>query len=137
MHIPVDLAADTQKLTSTKQRRGKRAFLAGQSAERAVAKAYDQAGVALLAKRWRGKSGEIDLIFLQDGIYIFCEVKAAPTHDLALERLRPAQMRRIKAAASEYMSCTPKGQLSDVRFDLAVVNGQGQVRILENAFGHF
>lgn len=122
---------------SVKRRRGQRAYLTGLSAERAVAQAYDRRGADLLETRWRGQGGEIDLIFLEDGVYVFCEVKQARSFGEAAERLRPDQMQRIHAAASEYLGHTPLGQLSEVRFDLAAVDGQGRVELREAAFSHF
>ena len=89
------------------------------------------------ARRWRGQGGEIDLIYSEGDVIVFCEVKAARSFDAALGSLSEAQMLRIHAAASEYLGTTPMGQLSDVRFDLALVDGQGQVQVMENAFGHF
>ena len=98
---------------------------------------YDRRGVDLLETRWRGRGGEIDLILRDGPELVFCEVKAARTPDDAIMRLRPAQMRRIHAAASEYLGLVPEGQLAQVRFDLAVVDGTGRADIIENAFGHF
>lgn len=120
-----------------RQHRGRRAHLSGVAAERCVARDYDRRGADLLETRWRGQGGEIDLVFLQGDVYIFCEVKKARSFDAAAERLRPGQMRRIHSAAAEYLGGTPKGQLSEVRFDLAVVDGQGRVQIREGAFSHF
>jgi len=91
----------------------------------------------LLESRWRGKSGEIDLILADGEEIVFAEVKQARTHDAAIASLRPAQMRRIHAAGSEYLAHCPKGQLTDVRFDLAVVDGAGQCNIMEGMFSHF
>ncbi|QFT82618.1 hypothetical protein FIU89_18470 [Roseovarius sp. THAF27] len=120
-----------------RRERGQRAYHKGASAEKSVALEYDRRGVDLLETRWRGQGGEIDLIFLDRGVYVFCEVKASDTVDSAMALLRPAQMQRIHVAASEYLGQTPEGQLSEVRFDLAVVDGQGAVTVMENAFGHF
>jgi putative endonuclease len=36
----------------------------------------------------------------------------------------------------EYLGKIPNGSLTDVRFDVALVNALGEVRIIENAFGH-
>lgn len=119
------------------RQRGQRAYLSGAAAEASVAAQYARQGVRLRDVRWRGQGGEIDLILEDAGEIVFCEVKCGPTHDAATERLRPAQVRRIMAAASEYMARLPQGQLSDVRFDLATVSGTGEVRIVEAAFGHF
>ncbi|WP_417725894.1 YraN family protein [Roseovarius sp.] len=120
-----------------RQDRGRRAYLSGQAAEASVIRLYEASGACLLHKRWRGQSGEIDLILRAPETYVFCEVKKAATFDLALQRLHEGQMRRIYAAASEYLGLTPEGQLAPVRFDLGVVDCTGAVRLLENAFGHF
>jgi len=117
--------------------RGRRACLTGAEGERAVARAYARRGAALLATRWRGAGGEIDLVVLLAGVHIFCEVKTARSFDAAAARLQPAQMRRVHAAAAEFLAQAPDGQLSEVRFDLAVVDRHGRVEIAENAFGHF
>lgn len=134
--MPLDFAVSTE-IARNRKWRGQMAQLAGQAAERAVARVYERAGADLLEVRWRGQGGEIDLIFRQEDVLVFCEVKAAATHDAACARLRPAQMRRIHAAASEYLGHTENGQLSEVRFDLATRNSTGEIRIMQNAFGHF
>ena len=126
-----------QTETKNRSQKGHRSYLAGLAAENAVARAYSQRGARLLETRWRGQSGEIDLIFLENGEYVFCEVKASKTHGRAAERLQFKQAMRIHCAASEYLENTPDGQLSQVRFDLAVVDQIGRVEIHCNAFGHF
>lgn len=130
---PVASSAQSRR----RQDRGRRAYLSGRGAEDAVIRSYAAQGALLLENRWRGESGEIDLILRAQGSYVFCEVKRAATFDLAMQRLGVAQMQRIHLAASEYLGQTPEGQLAPVRFDLAVVDGAGALRILQNAFGHF
>lgn len=121
----------------SRQFRGQNAYLSGITAEKIVAQAYQNLGACLLEKRWRGQGGEIDMIFQCGKEIVFCEVKKARSFDEAIARLRPDQMRRIHHAASEYLGQVPSGQLSEVRFDLAVVDESGQVRIMQNAFSHF
>lgn len=116
---------------------GQLADLSGRVAEELVARTYLDNGAVLLETRWRGEGGEIDLIFGRGDLLIFAEVKKARSVDAAIRSLRPAQMRRIHAAAAEYLAQAPNGQLSDVRFDLAAMDGAGRVEIIENAFGHF
>jgi putative endonuclease len=43
-------------------------------------------------------------------------------------------MARIYGAASEFIAGEPAGQLTPVRFDVALVDGSGQIRVIENAF---
>ena len=125
------------KPAKARRHAGQRADLSGRAAEERVTSAYLDKGARLLETRWRGEGGEIDLIFGMGDLLIFVEVKKARSIDAAIRSLRPAQMRRIHAAASEYLAEAPNGQLSEVRFDLAVMDGAGRVEIIENAFGHF
>lgn len=117
--------------------RGRLAWLSGQAAEDAVARHYEARGVTILARRWRGESGEIDLVLRAPDSYVFCEVKRARSFEAALARLRQGQLERIYSAASEYIGLTQEGQLAPVRFDVAAVDGIGAVYLREAAFGHF
>ena len=45
-------------------------------------------------------------------------------------------MTRLYASGEEYLGQMPKGSLTEVRFDVALVNGRGEVHVIENAFGH-
>lgn len=120
-----------------RQRRGARAYNSGAAAEDAVARLYQQAGLELLHRRWRGAGGEIDLILRDTGVIVFAEVKQARSHDAARDSLKPAQMARIHMAASEFLGTLPGGQLTDVRFDLATVDGSGHCDVMEGVLSHF
>ncbi|MFK7940197.1 MAG: YraN family protein [Roseovarius sp.] len=134
-HYDPSSSSDTP--ITARKLRGKRAFLAGMAAEDVVERHYTKCGAVQTARRWRGKGGEIDLIYTENDVIVFVEVKKARSFDAAVHHLTEAQMYRIHAAASEYLGHTEKGQLSEVRFDLALVNETGEVRITQNAFGHF
>jgi len=43
-------------------------------------------------------------------------------------------VRRLYATGEEFLATQPDGRLTNVRFDVALVNGSGAVQILENAF---
>ncbi len=128
---------DTSPATTRRQRAGKRADLFGRSAEDQVANSYLRAGACVVQQRWRGKSGEIDLIVREGNTVVIVEVKAARSIDAAIARLRPAQMRRIHAAAEEYLAHEPLGSLTELRFDLACCDQYGRVELIKDAFGHF
>ena len=112
-------------------------YHAGLVAEDIVAQDYLRRDNAIAARRWRGKSGEIDLIARDGETVVFVEVKKSRSFALASGRLGRQQMDRICASASEFLAGEPKGQLTDVRFDLAMVNGSGAIQIIENAFMEF
>ena len=115
--------------------RGRMSFEAGQSAEYRIAQDYERRGFAIARRRWRGKGGEIDLIVQNGTGLVFVEVKKARCLARAAESLSLRQMRRIALAAEEFMGTQPNGSLTPVRFDVALVDGQGQTQIIENAFG--
>lgn len=137
--MALDLAGDIHLLAPTRARqdRGRRAYLAGAAAEDAVQRLYQRQGHFLRARRWRGKCGEIDLIFADGAAIIFVEVKSAPTHDLAAQALGPVQVRRILAAGEEFVDGEPGGSLTDRRYDLATVDERGHIRVIEQAYFEF
>jgi putative endonuclease len=55
----------------------------GLAAEAQVEARYLAAGKTVAARRWRGRGGEIDLIFRDGAALIFVEVKLADSHDSA------------------------------------------------------
>jgi putative endonuclease len=115
-------------------RRGARAYRSGAAAEDAVARHYLGSGHVIVARRWRGKAGEIDLIASRDGVTVFIEVKQARTHDAAAFRLAPRQMARLAGAAGEYLATRAEGLASPARFDLAMVDAEGAVAVIENVY---
>lgn len=114
---------------------GTTSYHSGLAAEDIVERHYRGAGTPVRARRWRGTGGEIDLIADQGDGLIFVEVKKARSFARAAERVNQRQMQRISNAASEYLGQMPHGQLTDVRFDVALVDQYGRVKVIENAFG--
>lgn len=137
--MALDLAQDIHSLAPAIARRdrGRRSCLAGAAAEDAVQRHYERAGFALRARRWRCAAGEIDLVFSDGAAIIFVEVKQAATHDLAAQALVPVQVRRILAAGEAFVGGEPAGALTDRRYDLATVDGQGRIQVIEQAFFEF
>ena len=115
-----------------KSERGRIAYLDGASAEDTIARAYQDAGHQIAARRWRGKGGEIDLILRKGEELIFVEVKKAKTLAAAAERLSMRQVGRIFAAATEFLADQPLGQLTPVRVDFAFVDSTGRHDVIEN-----
>ena len=118
----------------TQSLRGRTSYHAGIAAEEIVARQYTSGGFPILAQRWRGSCGEIDLVARDGESIIFIEVKKSRSHAMAASRLTRRQMDRIYGAGAEFLASQPKGQLTDVRFDLALVDDMGRVDVIENAF---
>ncbi|MCL6282929.1 YraN family protein [Ruegeria sp. 2012CJ41-6] len=116
-------------------RRGYRNHRAGDAAEDRIASAYNDLGFAVVERRWRGAGGEIDLILRGPGGLIFAEVKQSRDFAQAAAALSARQMRRIFAAAQEFLAEEAMGQDTEARFDVALVDQMGRFQIIENAFG--
>ena len=121
---------------SAKHHRGKAAFHAGLAADKRIAQDYERRGFSVAGERWRGKAGEIDLVIRDGAGLIFVEVKQSRDFARAAQSLSARQMQRIYRSAEEYLAQEPNGTLTEVRFDVALVDGAGALQIIENAFGH-
>jgi putative endonuclease len=107
----------------------------GRSAEAQVLRHYEGRGLRLAAERWRGSAGEIDLVLRDRDALVFVEVKCSDSFATAAAQLSHRQMARICQTASEFVAGEPKGQDSEMRFDVALVDGRGDVEIRAAAFG--
>ncbi len=121
---------------------GRAGHLAGLAAEAAVERLYLARGLTVAARRWRpgrgeggAGGGEIDLILRDGAALVFVEVKRSATHARAAHALRPAQAARLMASAEAFAGGEPAGALTEMRFDVALVDGAGRVEVVENALG--
>lgn len=130
--MPLDFANTSAR--RSRSTRGRANYHAGHAAEGAVARLYEDRGIPICARNWRGSGGEIDLIGRKGDEVIFVEVKFSRTHDLAASHVTPAQIARIFTTVDEFLGGEPRGLLTDVRIDLALVDGQGRIEVVENAF---
>ena len=110
--------------------------LAGQQAERYALDYLQAQGLVWIQSNYRSVYGEIDLILRDGAALIFVEVKQSRSFARAAESLSARQMQRIYRSAEEFLAGEPAGSLTEVRFDVALVDGQGATEIIENAFGH-
>ncbi|MFW2589200.1 YraN family protein [Sagittula sp. SSi028] len=131
---PVDASAVPVSMVRTRRAStGAMGHAAGASAELRVAQDYERRGYPIARTRWRGKGGEIDLIAQDGDAVVFVEVKQSRTFDRAVARLGRRQIARLQSAAEEYLGTQPNGALTEMRFDVALVNGFGEMRVIENA----
>lgn len=106
----------------------------GRFAETRAAAALEAEGWAVLARRVRTVGGEIDLVAEREGLLAFVEVKARPTLGEAALSLGKAQRRRLLAAAEIWLAGNPGRGAAGVRFDVMLVDGEGRVRRIADAF---
>lgn len=122
-------------MTEARRLRGAGACASGAAAEEAVARHYEGQGATVAARRWRSPFGEVDLLVREGATIVVVEVKKARSLDEAATRLSRRQMDRLCAAAAVFCEGEPRGSLTDLRFDLALVDGMGRVRVIPNAWG--
>jgi putative endonuclease len=94
-------------------------------AERSAAALLESLGLKIVARRWKTKVGEVDLIARGPGLVVFVEVKARDNLDWAAESVGPRQRGRIIAAAEAWLANHPEDGQGDIRFDAVLVGGAG------------
>lgn len=109
----------------------------GAAGERAAALYYQLRGYRVLARNFRTRQGEIDLVVGRGGMVVFVEVKTRGKDAIASPRewVDFAKQRRILLAARAYLA--ELGSEPCVRFDVMEVYAGSPVpklHCIENAF---
>jgi putative endonuclease len=111
----------------------------GDAGEDAVADWYRAAGFAVVARNWRVREGEIDLIARRADVLVFCEVKTrrSDAFGIPAEAVTFRKQARIRKLAALWLA-TNRGVAGEVRFDVASVHpdgrGEWNVDVIEAAF---
>lgn len=118
--------------SASKQARGAQSYQSGLAAEDAVCQKLQSAGWKILLRRARTRRGEIDIVAQNGALISFIEVKQRQTLQGAAECLSAAQSRRLYKAAECLLQSHPLWQYDDLRFDLFMLDAQGQMAWLED-----
>lgn len=78
-------------------------------------------GYRLLARRFGGKGGEIDLIVKRGRTVAFVEVKGRAGMDLALAALTPEKRRLVEARIRQWLARNPWAMDHDLRADAVFI----------------
>jgi putative endonuclease len=124
--------ARPQKASGTEKRRTAHAL--GLSAETWAAWYLRLTGWRILKRRYKTKSGEIDLIAKRRKTVAFVEVKARKNRQAALEAVTPASQKRISRAARIFVTEHPKAGFFTLRFDVVIIRPWAMPERIENAF---
>lgn len=106
----------------------------GDFGERLAAEWYERQGYEIVARNWRCREGEIDLVARRGRVVVICEVKARRTdaYGSGFEAVTPVKQARLRRLAARWLGEARPGAV-DVRFDVVAVTG-ARVEVLEAAF---
>lgn len=110
----------------------------GARGEQLTADWYVARGYDVVARNWRCRDGELDLVVTRDGELVFCEVKTRSSSRFGApaEAVTFAKQRRLRLLATRFLKDQPPsgpGGRRGIRFDVASVMS-GKVEVIEAAF---
>jgi len=107
----------------------------GKKGEDRAVEALEKAGMAIIARNFRSKTGEIDIIALDGEILVFIEVKAWSIFGMEnlSYSLSPKKQRRIIETAKYFLSINRQYYGRAIRFDVVFI-GKEAVTHLASAF---
>jgi putative endonuclease len=117
----------------------------GALGERIAAEHLERRGYRIVARNYRTRHGELDLVAADARALVFCEVKTRVTGGRsgpasALEAIGPNKRRQVRALATQWLATTTeRPHRSDVRFDAigVTLTAGGELLALEHLEGAF
>lgn len=96
---------------------------------------YRARGYEVVARNWRCREGEIDLIVRQGRALVFCEVKARTTDAFGVpaEAVNRTKQARIRRLAARWLATESPVRPRQIRFDVVAILG-GAIEVIEGAF---
>jgi putative endonuclease len=111
----------------------------GKLGEEMACRELECRGYAIIARRFRTRFGEIDIVSDDHGTIVFVEVRARKSsyRGSAAESVTASKQRRIAAMALDYLARAGKLE-ARCRFDVVAIDGIGtedvELRVIEDAF---
>jgi putative endonuclease len=110
------------------------AYKRGRGAEARAALFLRAKGYRIVARGYRCRAGEIDIIARRRAVLVAVEVKARTTWAAAAEAISPRQRARIERALSDFMARKPDFSGCDIRFDAILMTPRRWPRHLVDAW---
>jgi putative endonuclease len=106
----------------------------GRAGEDLAAAWYEANGYTLVARNWRCRDGEIDLVARRGRVLVVCEVKtrSSVAFGAPAEAVTPAKQARLRSLALSFLR-EQRVRGAQLRFDVAAVLGRS-VEVIEGAF---
>jgi putative endonuclease len=110
----------------------------GARGEDAAADVYRRCGYRVVARNWRCRLGELDLVVERGGVLVFCEVKARrqSTFGGGFEAVTWRKRAKLRAVAEAFLQASGSHPRA-IRFDVASVAVHGArstLELFEDAF---
>lgn len=107
----------------------------GAAGEASVARWYRRNGYRILARNWRCREGELDIVALRGSELIFCEVKtrSSDAYGTPAEAVTRVKRERIRTVAMRWIEANGTARGCAIRFDVAAVT-PGSIEVIEGAF---
>jgi putative endonuclease len=108
---------------------------AGAAAEDLALAHLQRQGLALKARNFTCRMGEIDLIMEERGTLVFVEVRqrSSSAFGSAAESITARKREKLLATARFYLA--RRADIPPCRFDAVLVDGQGRIDWIRDAFG--
>lgn len=105
----------------------------GASGERIAALLLEQAGCAIVARNWRCRGGELDLVALDSEILVCVEVRVRTEagHGTAAESIVGAKTKRLLHAVAAFLDAHPEHADRLVRIDVVAITLDRAGRVIE------
>ena len=109
----------------------------GKTGEDCAAAELERLGYAILARRYRTRHGEIDIVARDDDTTVFVEVKARASDEFgrAAEAVTPWKQRRLVRMAADYLARNGLAN-QPCRFDVVAIDEIGGPRETVTVYPH-
>jgi len=111
----------------------------GSAGEDAAARWYEERGYQVVARNWRCRIGELDLVVTRGDLLVICEVKtrAGLNFGGGYEAVTAKKQAKLRAVAEALLS-SMRGPPTSIRFDVASVTSESAggvaVHVFDDAF---
>jgi putative endonuclease len=111
----------------------------GRAGEAQAARFLEAQGYVLLARNWRIREGELDIVAQEGDTLAFVEVKTrrTHTHGAGEEGIDARKQQRLAQLAERFLAAHPELTFRQCRFDVVVIDytqRPAQIRLYRNAF---
>jgi putative endonuclease len=106
----------------------------GRWGEDVAAAWYQRRGYVVVARNWRCRAGEIDLVVRRGRLVVVSEVKARRTDAFgpAASAVGPVKQQRLRRLAAEWLASSGVHGV-EVRFDVVAITGN-EIEVVTDAF---